>query len=197
MNSTTLVKPEAKGGFPAWLKTVLGIVVFAILLTVIAMGTGVFDSRMAELSLPDPANLPPDARARQAFRAGDWPMLEGAYRQMLMADQFDSNAMFYLAFSLHKQKKYDEAIPFYEKATEFYRYGPVSFYNLACISALQNRPDEAIAHLDQSISKGYVSSDGIEQNEDFQILLDDPEFHRLIMMEVENRDNQHRRQKRR
>lgn len=71
---------------------------------------------------------------------------------------------------------YDEAIEKYQQAI---KYGGHS-YNLACLYALRNRKEDALKYLDLTLSRGEVSVEFVEEDNDWEALRDDLGFKRLL-----------------
>ena len=84
---------------------------------------------------------------------------------------------------LAKIKSGSEAEELYEKAFEKFqqaiKHGGDS-YNLACLYALRNRKEEALKYLDLTLSRGEVSVEFVEEDNDWDALRDDPDFKRLL-----------------
>ncbi|MGI9516459.1 MAG: tetratricopeptide repeat protein [Pirellulaceae bacterium] len=164
------------GGMTIWLKTVAGIVVFGLLLIAMIVGTGVLNPEEDSGTVEQLADLPPDERAKIAWERGRWQTAETAYREMIEADQFDGRSLFFLALCIHRQNRLDEALVMYERASDFVEWAAWCYYNLACINALQDRPDDAIEALDKAVDRGLNLRIRIEDDKDLVSLHDDPRF---------------------
>lgn len=186
MNKTT-GKTSDSGGMPIWLKTVAGIVVFGLLLIAMIVGTGVLNPDEESGTVEQFANLPPNERAEIAWERGRWPTAETAYREMVEADQFDGRSLFFLAVCIHRQNRLDEALGMYERAADFVDWAAWCHYNLACINALQGRPDDAIEALDKAVDKGLNLRVRIEDDKDLVSLHDDPRFLQISLKQFVNR----------
>jgi len=73
------------------------------------------------------------------------------------------------------------------KADEYLHYAlklmprsPYAFYNLACVRALQSRPDDAFPFLRKSIENGYSNWKHLVTDEDLVSLHEDPRFDELL-----------------
>lgn len=156
-----------------------------MLLGAMVMGASALNRNTKNAVVPL-AERPPDERVDYAFERRDWPLANAALREMIEADQFDARSIFYLAYVLQQQKKFDEARTWYHKAAEFRRYRWFCEYNLACMCALEGNDAEALSHLKTAIEGGFASRRGIERDNDFKHLANDPEFKRLVELEKEN-----------
>ena len=52
------------------------------------------------------------------------------------------------------QKEYEKALSLYQKIIAFLPDNPAVYYNIACIYARQNKPEESVAWLKKAVSKG-------------------------------------------
>jgi tetratricopeptide (TPR) repeat protein len=87
---------------------------------------------------------------------------------------------YFLGNALLGQKRYEEALAIFEKTKEFPRVKVYSLYNIACILAIQKKPDEAIASLEEAIKAGFTDFGQLQTDSDLASLKDDPRFQRLI-----------------
>jgi Flp pilus assembly protein TadD len=189
MNESIATTEPAVRGATGWLRPAAGSAVFLIILSAIVVSSGILQPRaQASGESSKESSRPPDQRLNAAISRGDWAASEAACRELIALDAFDARARFNLGYSLHLQKKLDEAAENYNKSKNFNEFRLFSLYNLACISALQDKPDEAIEFLRTAISEGFFSRRGIASDADFATLSGDPEFHRLVMQERINRD---------
>jgi adenylate cyclase len=53
-------------------------------------------------------------------------------------------------------------------------------YNVACLFALEGRPDEAIASLEEAFRHGFGNREWISHDPDLESLRGDPRFQRLL-----------------
>lgn len=179
-------------GIPIWVKSVAGVVVFGLLMVAMVVGTGILNPEEESLTADNLLDLPPDQRAEIAIERNNWRMAENAFREMIEADQFDGRSLYNLGFTLHRLDRLDEALEYYEQASDFVEFKDWSFYNLACIHALQQRPDDAIEALDQSVNAGLRLPGRIEDDEDLVSLHDDPRFLQIALQQYINVRNRHR-----
>ena len=99
-----------------------------------------------------------------------------AYTRVVRTERNDGEAWFRLGFSLHATKKYADSIPAYRRAIEL-KYAPLmSYYNIACAYALVGDRERALAGLEDAVSRGYNTSDQIEQDADLASVRDDPRY---------------------
>lgn len=76
----------------------------------------------------------------------------------------------------------------YKKAKEIYiklldqnpKNSEIYFYNLACLSALQNKKSEAIEYLEKSLINGYDDYDHLTKDTDLDSLREMPEYKKLL-----------------
>ena len=116
----------------------------------------------------------------------DFDRVEEAIRGSGRAEQmggFVWGVYFNRAFSYFYQEKWEPAIADFLKSTKIdpdYGGNAVSFYNVACAYALQGKKDEALRYLKRSVEKGFDQFEHMENDEDLEILHDDPRFLEII-----------------
>lgn len=183
--------------FPRWLKSVIGITVFLAILATILYSTGFFQRGFAtgNTRRANYKPLPPAQLMAINIEERDWPRAEENCRKLLAEDQFNAHAIYNLGYILQRQDRLDEAAEQYRKSSEFLDYRADSLYHLACIDALQDRPEEALAKLEAALQDGFLSGDGIAVDPDFAALREDPQFKRLVRMESGNREQRAARKK--
>jgi len=167
-------------------KTLVGIVVFGVLLFAMLMGAGALgraDDKPVNL-----ADRSAKERSEFAVERGDWTLACDAFAEMVREDPFDARSMFYLAYSHQQLGQFDKARPWYEKASEYSRFRPWSLYNRASINAKENDLTAALKDLSTAIEGGFVTRRGIQQDRDFEPIKDTAEFLRLVEIEEKNRD---------
>jgi len=85
-----------------------------------------------------------------------------------------------LGYSLHAAGKLDEALPAHLRAAEFPQVASVAAYNVACVHALQGRPDQAIEWLGKAVEAGFADPEQVQGDPDFASLKDDARFQKLV-----------------
>lgn len=169
------------------MRSLIGMIVLALLLIAIAVGAGVLERGVREDAPFSLADQPPDERADIALNQGDWVMVGSAMREMLEADPFDARSMYYLACSLKKQELFEESIYWFEKASDFFKYRPASFFQLACIHARTGNSKSGIENLRQALNLGFKTRKGIENIAELQSLQSESGFTELARKERTNR----------
>jgi hypothetical protein len=72
----------------------------------------------------------------------------------------------------------EEGILIFLGALERHPGNPNVLYNLACFEALADRPDDALAHLQEAVEKDPRTREWAQTDEDFDSIRDDPRFPR-------------------
>jgi tetratricopeptide (TPR) repeat protein len=93
--------------------------------------------------------------------------------------------IFNLGVALYKLGKLDEAIASYDRALLIQPQSSSAIYNLACCHALQGNIDESIDFLQRPIQldpNEYIKL--ARQNDDFQLIRNDPRFIALLNLGV-------------
>ncbi len=177
-------------GIPLVVRLLIGLAVFGGLLAAMIIGTEFFQNDARQEKTTDEfANLSPRQQADTWFDLQRWDRAGKIYQNILQEDPFNALALFRAGYCLHQAKEYDEAIETYNRATDFSEVRLIAHYNLACIYAVTDRPDQALDHLRQSIEAGFLTRNGITADPDFASLLDDPEFMRLDYIEYQRRND--------
>jgi len=115
-----------------------------------------------------------------ASRSGDHATAIASFQKLTEIDPKDAQAWHMLGYSLHLAGKLDEALPVHKKATEFPTTAPVAAYNVACVYALQGKPDDAFAWLDKAIGFGFDRPEQLEGDSDMDPLRKDPRFEKVM-----------------
>jgi len=118
--------------------------------------------------------------AQAAVRSGDYATAIAGFKKVTEVDPKNGQAWHMLGYSLHGAGKLDEALPIHKKATEFPAVAPVAAYNVACVFALQGKPDDAFAWLDKAIGYGFDQPDQLENDSDMDSLRKDPRFEKVV-----------------
>lgn len=115
-------------------------------------------------------------QARALIARGD---MAGAETVLRAATNEFSNApgpWFLLGNTLYAQKKYAEALKAYDRSKSAPSLAANSFYNIACVHAIQGSKDEAFAALDASVSAGYSNFAQLQSDADFTNIKNDKRF---------------------
>lgn len=118
--------------------------------------------------------------AGNCFLQQDWVASERTHRELLEKDPENAEAWFRLAFSVHVQGRYEEALSGFQKAMDlgFRRY--LCLYNMACGKSRLGREAEALGYLEQAIEQSVVTPEFILADEDFAPLRKNPKFQSLV-----------------
>lgn len=132
------------------------------------------------LTTPDPELVATMQRAQSLLGQGSFSEAESELRKA--AEKFPNkpSPWYLLGYTLHAQKKYDEALPFYEKAATFEPTKKNSLYNIACIHSIKNDPDKAFASLESAIKAGFTNFGQLQGDADFTNIQSDPRFKKLL-----------------
>ncbi|MFQ5490963.1 MAG: tetratricopeptide repeat protein, partial [Phycisphaerae bacterium] len=108
---------------------------------------------------------------------------DGADDQPALADQFknanlkpEADEFVRQAFKAYNRKEYAHALQLTQKAHGLAPNDSVVLYNLACYSAITNKPDEALDWLDKAVDAGFYAPRKISTDPDLAGLRDDPRF---------------------
>lgn len=127
---------------------------------------------VAQNPATDLQKLRQDARA--AVEASDWTKAAAAYKKLTDANAKDAQAWHMLGYTLHAAGKLDDALQVHLKAREFPAVAGAATYNVACVYALQGKPDDAFQWLDKAIAAGFDDLEQLRGDSDFASIRKDP-----------------------
>ncbi len=81
---------------------------------------------------------------------------------------------------LYEAKDYEGALQIVRQALEEYPGNPLAHYNVACMTSLLGRPDDAIEHLQAALDGHPDYAENARTDDDFAPLRDDPRFKELV-----------------
>jgi tetratricopeptide (TPR) repeat protein len=117
------------------------------------------------------------AKALQAEKKFDEAVV--LYRALAERNPYSGSAWSDLGLCLHAAKKYEEAIPAFQKAIELGFGRPANLYNCACACALMGRHDDAFAWLQKALEARFAQQDTLEKDSDLDSLRGDRRFAEL------------------
>lgn len=148
---------------------------------------------LSSLVQPVPASPPPgDEFAQQIGQAqsllgqGQFVAAEKMLRGLREKHADKPGPHYLLGYALHAQKKYDEAMPCYEKAAGYPQTKPTALYNMACICSLTGRTEDAFAYLDQAIDSGFRNRGQLASDTDFANIRSDKRFQALLPRQLDD-----------
>jgi tetratricopeptide (TPR) repeat protein len=119
-------------------------------------------------------------KADAAMSNQDWGTAAAVLKKVTEADPKDGVSWLKLGYSLHADKKLDEALKIHLKAAEFPEVAPIATYNVACVYALQGDKDKAFTWLGKAVELGFSQPDQLANDTDMDSLRDDPRFKDLV-----------------
>lgn len=78
----------------------------------------------------------------------------------------------------------DEAIELYERSTQSHRYRGESLFKIAALSGFRKDREATLSALQRFLDLNYSTSNGIARTAEFDFLLEDSDFQRLILAEL-------------
>lgn len=151
---------------------------FATILTVSILLLGSAAAQTPTDSAMKPAAAAADTmkEAERLFAAREWGLAIEQYRKVVATDPQNSLAWHHLGYCLHMEGKLDEALVAHKKAAEFPETRGIGNYNIACVYALQGKPDEAFAALEICVDAGFADRGQIDHDDDLKSLRADPRY---------------------
>lgn len=116
---------------------------------------------------------------QKAIEAGDFAAAAKAFKTATDLDPANGRGWQLLGYSLHADKRLDEALPVHLKAAEFKDVAPVALYNAACVYSLKGERDKAIEYLQKAVASGFNDQDQLAGDSDFDGMRDDPRLVKL------------------
>jgi len=111
-----------------------------------------------------------------AERERDFDAAVATYRSLIAADAGDAGAWLRLGAALHRQQRYDDAIPAYLEAAKDVAQRPEALFELACAYARTGQKERALAATEKAIEAGFNDRRIWENDEDLAGLRQDPRF---------------------
>jgi transcriptional regulator GlxA family with amidase domain len=127
-----------------------------------------------------------DARGRALQMAsidldtGNTESAIATYRSLVAQNANDTNAWMGLARALHSAKRFEEAIPAFERAAKSPQERGPAWFNIACAYALLGRRDQAIDAAAKAVEAGFRTRHFFEHDEDLEAVREDPRFQALL-----------------
>lgn len=130
---------------------------------------------------PSTDSSPPTLRQRinAALEAEDWATAAQHLRNVVEHNPSDGQAVFMLGYTLHMMGKYDEALEWHRRATEFEKVRPTALYNCACVLALTGKPVEALDWLEKAVDAGFRHQSDIADDPDLSSIQNSDRFQRI------------------
>lgn len=136
----------------------LGWLIFAFVLLANTSGVSAQDDKVELEALLE--------GAKADINAGDTKSGEEKLLKYTQAIDDNSEAWFFLGYSLHLNGKLDEAIKAHEKAVTHPEYGPIAIYNLGCAYSLKNDTAKSLKYLHQCLDKGFNQYNKFDEDAD-------------------------------
>jgi tetratricopeptide (TPR) repeat protein len=122
------------------------------------------------------------AAARTAdslFRAGDFERAASAYEAVVRDAPRAPVYLARLGISLASLKRYDRALDAFQREFAI-DSNPTATYNVAAMLARLDRRNEAFTWLDRAVTRGFIASAILKNDEDFAMLRDDDRFAKVV-----------------
>lgn len=81
---------------------------------------------------------------------------ERVFRDVLKRDPSNEEAIVSIAYLLHRQNRFPEALNWHRKTIETKKYSPIGHYNLCCYYAIHDQPEEALISFETAIEHGLA-----------------------------------------
>lgn len=122
--------------------------------------------------------------ANRAYAAEEWETAADVFGRIVQREPDNVSAWVRLGISQHMLKRYDDALATYLHVSQYDgRPRHWAFYNIAAVYALKGEKRMALDYLQDAVECGYRQREQdppVNEDPDFQSLVDDPEFQRLV-----------------
>jgi tetratricopeptide (TPR) repeat protein len=88
---------------------------------------------------------------KEAYRAGDWPLAEQCFRQVLQAEATHVDALLLLGAMAHQQGKYEQAAADFERLVRLRPADAIVYYNLGRVYQELGKQEEAANYYQQAL----------------------------------------------
>jgi transcriptional regulator GlxA family with amidase domain len=119
-------------------------------------------------------------QASIALGEGNLDAAIAIYRSLIAADRNDAEAWLSLGRTLHRLKRYEEAIAAHLEAVKGAPQRRIALFNLSCEYALTGQRDKALETMAQAIEAGFRYKWAYEEDEDLAAIRDDARFKALV-----------------
>lgn len=144
------------------------------------LARAVLISLVALATPPARAAAPAAPEARDLLNAERFPEAERAFKAYLDANPYDGRVWMDYGFTLHPQKRYDEAIAAWRRAIELGVNPAGNHYNIACAQSLAGRADEAIEAIRAALELGFTEDEAFKTDTDLDPIRADPRFRAVV-----------------
>ncbi len=114
------------------------------------------------------------------YTSRDFEKAEVVYKRALLLKPGSSQVLTYLGNIYLGKRELREARQYYEKAIAAGGSTAELEYDMACLAALEGRPDESMQHLDNSFRKGFKWYKLVLSNHELDPIRKRPDFQKLI-----------------
>ncbi len=118
--------------------------------------------------------------AETAYRAKDWPQAAREYEAITEREPKNALAWYRLGISLHNLKRYEQAIPAFQRALDLGFAPQFATYNIAAGYARLGNKARAVEWLNRLVGLGFQNVKQLEADEDFTALRSDADFQQAI-----------------
>ncbi len=119
-------------------------------------------------------------RGKSLLAAGQFEKAREQFKKVLKEDSGNPNALAGIGVSYYGRQDYKEALKYYKKALSEDPNYSMAYYNMACIYALQKKPDMALRYLKMSVLNGFEAASTIENDPDLSSLRQLPEYQQIL-----------------
>lgn len=119
-------------------------------------------------------------QASIAAREGNSEAAIAIYRSLIAADRNDAEAWLNLGRTLHRLKRYEEAIAAHQEAAKGALQRGLAFFNLSCAYARTGQREKAVEAVARAIEAGFRYKDYYEGDEDLAAIREDARFKALV-----------------
>ncbi len=95
---------------------------------------------------------------------------ERSFREALVLDPYYGQALFFLGVICTEEKRYNEAISYFQKSTADPDIRARAYYNIACIYSKKGETEKSLNQLKEAVAAGYKNKTSIKNDPDLENL---------------------------
>ncbi len=138
---------------------------------------GTYDPRAAVRSTKKEVRLLMEGK--QFLQVGQFEKAKKKFEQALKLDRKNPNALVGIGVALRSRNAFDQALTYYKKALAADPNYGMAYYNMACVYALQKKPEMALRYLKIAVMNGFVVKDVLDKDPDLESLRELAEYKEL------------------
>ncbi len=139
---------------------------------------GTYDPRAAIKSQSPIQKLLIEAKGK--LDIGNFEEARRTFKKILKKDAKNATAQYGIGVTHYGRQEYSKAMQHYKKALELDPNLGIVYYNMACLYALEGKPQMALQYLKISVMNGFASHETMEKDPDLKSLRNLPTYQNIL-----------------